>query len=118
MVALDAVHAANIKATTTLPPGLVAVFAGSTAGIGELALKGFTKHAQRPKIYFIGRSEEAGERLLKELKALNADGEYVFVKADMSLLKNTDEVCRDIQSKEKAINVLYMSQGTLRGGGE
>lgn len=116
MVLLSRVHASNAQARTDLPKGIVAVFAGSTAGIGALALKAFATHAPSPRIYFIGRSEEAGAQLKRELKALNADGEYVFVPADMSLLKNVDEVCRDIKSKEKVVNVLFVSQGTLRMG--
>ncbi|KAF7561375.1 hypothetical protein G7046_g2759 [Stylonectria norvegica] len=113
MVTLDQVEQANNEAP---PAGIVAVFAGATAGIGELALKGFTKHTLHPRIYFIGRSQEAGDRLQKELKALNAQGEYNFVKADMSLLKNVDEVCRDIKKRETAINVLLLTQGTLKMG--
>ncbi|CEI41403.1 hypothetical protein FVEN_g3608 [Fusarium venenatum] len=114
MVSLSNIHQTNASAASKLPPGLVAVFAGATAGIGETALKAFAKHAPRPKIYFIGRSQEAGDRLQIELKDLNPEGSYVFIQKDMSLLKNADEVCRDIKSKETALNVLFMSQGTLR----
>ncbi|KAH7126320.1 hypothetical protein B0J13DRAFT_627912 [Dactylonectria estremocensis] len=116
MVAFPTVQKANLLARSTLPGGLVAVFAGATAGIGEAALKAFTKHTLQPKIYFIGRSQDAGDRILRELKVLNPEGTYLFVKADMSLLKNVDDVCTDIKKKENAINVLFMSQGTLRFG--
>lgn len=116
MVSLAEVEASNANASKTLPAGLVAVFAGATSGIGEASLKSFTKHTVRPKIYFIGRSQESGDRILKELKEINADGEYNFIKADMSLLKNVDDVCRDIKKKETAINVLFLSQGTLKLG--
>ncbi|KAH7013651.1 hypothetical protein EDB80DRAFT_762242 [Ilyonectria destructans] len=58
----------------------------------------------------------AGDRLQQELKTLNSEGTYNFIKTDLSLLKNVDDVCRDIKSKEKAINVLFMSQGTLKFG--
>ncbi|KAH7266046.1 hypothetical protein B0J15DRAFT_487700 [Fusarium solani] len=116
MVSLSEVEHSNSSAASTLPSGLVAVFAGATAGIGEAALKAFAKHTVRPKIYFIGRSREAGDRLLKELKAINSDGVYEFVQADMSLLANVDKVCQDIKSKESVVNVLFMSQGTLKYG--
>jgi NADP-dependent 3-hydroxy acid dehydrogenase YdfG len=111
------VRAGNARIPTELPPGLVGVFAGATSGVGELALKGFAKHAARPKIYFIGRSQEAGARLLVELKELNDEGEYNFIKADVSLMKNVDQVCREIKEKEKVINVLLLSQGTLNMSG-
>ncbi|KAK6709376.1 hypothetical protein SNK03_010194 [Fusarium graminearum] len=116
MVSLSDVHQTNASAASKLPAGLVAVFAGATAGIGETALKAFAKHAPQPKIYFIGRSKEAGDRLQTELKELNPEGSYVFIEKDMSLLKNVDEVCREIKSKETALNVLFLSQGTLRIG--
>ncbi|KAF7548035.1 hypothetical protein G7Z17_g7316 [Cylindrodendrum hubeiense] len=114
MVAISKVLESNLLARSTLPSGLVAVFAGATAGIGEMALKAFTKHTLKPRIYFIGRSQEAGDRLQQELKRLNPEGTYNFIKTDMSLLKNVDAVCADIKSKEKAINVLFMSQGTVK----
>ncbi|KAF5013662.1 hypothetical protein FDECE_354 [Fusarium decemcellulare] len=116
MVSLSEVQQSNSSAASAYPPGLVAIFAGATAGIGESALKTFAKHTAQPKIYFIGRSQEAGERLQTELKALNSEGEYIFIKEDMSLLKNVDKVCEDIKSKESALNVLFMSQGTLKYG--
>ncbi|KAM0272093.1 hypothetical protein ACHAPA_002389 [Fusarium lateritium] len=116
MVLLFNVQQTNASAASKLPPGLVAVFAGATAGIGETALKAFAKHTVRPKIYYIGRSQEAGDRLQKELAEVNSGGSYVFIKKDMSLLKNVDEVCRDIKSKETVLNVLFLSQGTLKMG--
>ncbi|RGP63003.1 hypothetical protein FLONG3_10048 [Fusarium longipes] len=116
MVSLPDVQQTNASAASKLPAGLVAVFAGATAGIGETALKAFAKHAPQPRIYFIGRSQEAGDRLQLELRELNPDGNYIFVKKDMSLLKNVDEVCQDIKSKETVLNVLFLSQGTLRIG--
>ncbi|KAI1034680.1 hypothetical protein LB504_004740 [Fusarium proliferatum] len=109
MVSLSQVQQTNASAASKLPAGLVAVFAGATAGIGETALKAFTKYTTQPKIYYIGRSQEAGDRLKIELKELNPEGEYVFIKKDMSLLKNVDEVCRDIKSKETVLNVLFLN---------
>ncbi|KAH7167068.1 hypothetical protein DER46DRAFT_646254 [Fusarium sp. MPI-SDFR-AT-0072] len=115
MVSLFQVQQTNASAASKLPAGLVAVFAGATAGIGETALKAFAKYTTRPKIYYIGRSQEAGDRLQIELKGLNPEGEYVFIKKDMSLLKNVDEVCRDIKSKETVLNILFLSQDTDEG---
>lgn len=116
MVSLSQVQQTNASAASKLPAGLVAIFAGATAGIGEAALKAFAKYTTRPRIYYIGRSQEAGDGLQSELKELNPEGEYIFIKKDMSLLKNVDEVCRDIKSKETVLNVLFLSQGTLRIG--
>ncbi|KAK5004376.1 hypothetical protein LTR28_009002 [Elasticomyces elasticus] len=101
MVSLTDVQASNSRIATALPPRLVAVFVGATSGIGEATLKQFAKHTYRPRVYFVGRSQEAGEHITAECEALNSEGEFVFVKADTSLIRNMDEVCRDIRNKEK-----------------
>ena len=113
MVSLTEVQSSNSLIPSVLPPGLVAVFVGATSGIGETTLKQFAKYTCQPHIYFIGRSQEAGDRITAECKALNKEGEYAFIKADVSLIKVVDDVCRDIKSKEQAINLLFQCQGTL-----
>jgi NAD(P)-dependent dehydrogenase (short-subunit alcohol dehydrogenase family) len=113
MVALPEVQSSNSRIASALPPGLVAVFVGGTNGIGETTLKQFAKHARKPRVYFIGRSQEAGDRIAAECKALNSDGEYIFVKADTSLIRNVDDICRDIKAKEKSVNLLFLSTGSL-----
>lgn len=117
MVLLADVQASNDRVAKGLPSGLVGVFAGATAGIGETALKEFARITTEPRIYFIGRSLEAGNRLTDELNKLNSSGHYVFIQADTSLLVNVDKICKDIQRKESVINLLFLSQGTLRFGG-
>ena len=113
MVSLTHVQSSNSRIASALPPGLVAVYVGATSGVGEVSLKQFAKHARQPRVYFVGRSQEAGDRIAAECKTLNAEGEYIFIKADVSLIRTVDQVCRDIKSKEKAINLLYLSPGSL-----
>lgn len=113
MVALDKVQESNAQIATIYPAGLVAVFAGATAGIGETSLREFARHTSKPRIYIVGRSQEACDRLDADLKSVNPEGEYTFIRSDVSLLRNVDDVCRQIRDKESAINVLFMSQGTL-----
>ena len=36
-----------------------------------------------------------------------------FVQADLTLLRNVDRVCRELQAKEKRINLLFMTPGFL-----
>jgi NADP-dependent 3-hydroxy acid dehydrogenase YdfG len=112
MVSISAMRASNARVATSLPPSLVAVFVGATSGIGETSLKQFAKHATRPRAYFVGRTQEAADRILLECKALNPEGEYIFRKADVSLIRAVD-VCREIKSKEKAINILCLSPGSM-----
>ncbi|KAA6411177.1 MAG: Short-chain dehydrogenase reductase SDR [Lasallia pustulata] len=116
MLSLPDIQSSNSRIASALPPGLVAVFVGATSGIGETTLKQFAKHTRQPHAYFVGRSQEAGDRIAAECKALNSDGQYIFVKADTSLIHTVDDVCRDIKSKEKAVNLLFLSTGTLLGG--
>ncbi|KAI0116238.1 hydrogenase/reductase-like protein [Hypoxylon sp. NC0597] len=116
MVSLNAIRDSNSRIAAELPAGLVAVFVGATSGIGETSLKQFVKCAIKPRIYFIGRSETAAERIKNELRSLNRDGEYTFLKYDTSLLLNVDQACRDIRDKESTINLLFISTGTLVTG--
>jgi short-subunit dehydrogenase len=115
MVCLQDIQASNAQIASTLP-GLVAVFVGATNGIGEFTLKQLARHACRPRVYFTGRSKEAGDRIVAECKDLNGEGEFTFIKADTSLIQNVDTVCHEIQAKEGAINLLFLSAGTLIEG--
>lgn len=116
MVAIQAITESNVRIASSLPAGLVAVFAGATSGIGESTLRQFTKRVQRPRIYFLGRRENEGQRIQAELKALNPGGEYHYVKNDSSLLENVDQACQYIREREPAINLLFLSCGTLITG--
>ncbi|KGO41079.1 Short-chain dehydrogenase/reductase SDR [Penicillium expansum] len=116
MVSLPDVQSSNAQIASTLPAGLVAVFVGATNGIGEAALKEFARSTRSPRAYFVGRSQEAAARITAECRQLNPEGEFEFIKADVSLIKNVDAVCREIQSKEKTINILFLSCGTIRSG--
>ncbi|KAK9364442.1 retinol dehydrogenase 14 [Lipomyces kononenkoae] len=116
MVALEKIRSSNSEIATALRPGLVAVFAGATSGIGETSLKQFAKNTVRPRIYFIGRSKESGSRITAELQKLNPEGEYIYKSVDVSLLRSVDNACSEIKDKEAAINMLFLSTGTMLSG--
>jgi NAD(P)-dependent dehydrogenase (short-subunit alcohol dehydrogenase family) len=86
---------------------------GAANGIGETTLKQFAKYARQPRVYLVGHSQEAGDRIAPECKAVNADGKYTFIKADTSLIRTVDDICRDIKSKKKSVNLLFLSTRTL-----
>ncbi|KAJ5771832.1 hypothetical protein N7520_002361 [Penicillium odoratum] len=113
MVALTKVHSSNEAISKTLLPDIVAVFVGATSGIGKAALLHFAQHTRQPRIYFVGRSQQAADDILIQLKGFNADGQYEFIKADVSLLNVVDEVCSKIRKKETRLDILFQSQGTL-----
>ena len=116
MVALSDVRASNAQISTSLPHGLVAIFIGGTSGIGEYTLKQFARNACQPRIYNIGRSRKASERIEAECLKLNSDVQYTFIQADVSLIKNVDTVCETIRHKEDYVNILFLSAGTLMRG--
>ncbi|KAI1271942.1 NAD(P)-binding protein [Xylaria sp. FL0933] len=111
MVSLASVTESNSRISSTLPTGMVGLFVGATSGIGEAALKQFAQHAYQPRAYFIGRSQEAADRIIAECQALNPSGQYVFRKADVSLIRVVDEVCEEFKAREQSINILFLSCG-------
>ena len=113
MVELEEVQDSNAQITERFPPGMVAVFAGATRGIGKATMLEFAKHMRQPRIYLLARSEDTTQPVLDELHEVNPDGEYYYVEADLSLINMVDAACRRVRENEKAINVLFMSQGTL-----
>ena len=113
MVSLSKIHASNSLISTTFPTRLVALFVGATSGIGESTLKRFAQYANSPRAYFIGRSQDAANRIIAECKALNPGGEYIFMKADVSLIRVVDKVCKEIKAKENVLNFLFLSAGVM-----
>jgi hypothetical protein len=116
MVSLSQVKASNALISCSFPSGLVALFVGATSGIGETTLKKFAQYSQKPRAYFVGRSQDAADRIVAECKKLNSGGEYIFIKADVSLIRVVDAVCKDIKAKEKSLNILFLSQGVMSMG--
>lgn len=113
MVTLDQVHASNAEISKSLPAEVVGVFVGATSGIGEAGLKEFVSQAKQPKCYLVGRSEQAATRIIDECKTLNPDARVIFMRADVSLVKEVDKLCENIKSKENTINVLFLSAGSV-----
>ncbi|KAG8162993.1 hypothetical protein KVR01_007471 [Diaporthe batatas] len=113
MVSLELMRASNSLVATSLSAGLVAVFVGATSGIGETTVKQFAKQAKQPQIFVLGRREHEGKRIQAEVESLNPSGEYHFVQADVSLLKNVDHACRQLRAREPAINLLFLTCGSL-----
>ena len=91
MVSLDFIESSNNRIGSTLPAGLVAVFVGGTNGVGETTVRQFAKYAAQPRVYIVGRSQEAGERVVAECQALNPEGTFVFLQRETSLMRKVDE---------------------------
>ncbi|KAI4675547.1 uncharacterized protein J4E88_007580 [Alternaria novae-zelandiae] len=119
MVALDIVRAHNAS-LKTLPPNLVAVFVGGTSGIGFFTAREFVRTTISPHVYLIGRNATEASKIMDELNSINSSSQVSFIQKDISLLKNVDEACSEIKSKEKQVNVLFMTCGylTMKGRDE
>lgn len=113
MVPLRQIQASNARIASTFPNRVVALFVGATSGIGEITIKKFAQYASQPRAYFVGRSHVAAKRVIAECNALNPRGEFIFVEADVSLIRNVDQVCEEIRAKEIVLNILFLSQGVL-----
>ncbi|KAH8702911.1 hypothetical protein GQ44DRAFT_717186 [Phaeosphaeriaceae sp. PMI808] len=114
MVSLEAVLASNAQIPTSLPKNLVAIFAGATSGIGEITLKTLAKYTVEPRIYLLARNQASAERVIAECRQINSRGDYIFVRVDLSSIKETDHACEQIQSAERSVNLVFLSAGELR----
>lgn len=75
------------------------------------------RHTLQPTVYLIGRNEEAATNIIRDLRSLNDKAKIDFIKSDISLLRNIDESCKLIQTKEDKVNLLFLSAGFTRLGG-
>ncbi|KAJ5671183.1 short-chain dehydrogenases/reductase [Penicillium longicatenatum] len=101
---------ANLK---TARPELVALFVGGTSGIGRNTAIKLAGAVATPTIFIVGRSESAGAEVLEELKAANKNGTYSFHSADMSHIRNVDDLCQKLKSDMPALDLLFLSSGNL-----
>lgn len=116
MVAIKEVRSANATLKTK-HESLTAVFTGSTSGIGLATIRSLAKQIPKPKAVIVGRSRTKFEPELQNLKDINPSGEYTFLEADVSLLKNIDAVCEQIKKQVSSIDLLVTAQGYISFAG-
>lgn len=93
----------------------VAVFFGGTSGIGKETAYLFAKKFESPTVIIVGRSEEAGNKIVDDLKKLNAQA--TFIKSDLSQMKEVVRVSDIVKKDVSKINLLFLSQGILSTAG-
>jgi NAD(P)-dependent dehydrogenase (short-subunit alcohol dehydrogenase family) len=98
-------------------PSVVAVFVGATSGIGLATVKHLAAAAVKPTIYILGRSKSSASPLLDELAKINPQATVNFIETEISLIKNIDKACEEIVSKEKKVDLLFLSPGGVSLGG-
>ncbi|KAK7192368.1 hypothetical protein DPSP01_004955 [Paraphaeosphaeria sporulosa] len=114
MVSLPQVLASNAHIATSLPPDLVAVFAGATTGIGRATLKAFVKYAVAPRIYLFARNTDAAAQVVGECTEINPKCEIEVIKVDLSSMRETEAACEVVLAKEQRVNLLVLSMGEVR----
>ncbi|CAG9988150.1 unnamed protein product [Clonostachys byssicola] len=113
MSLLTSVTSSNSQISATFPHGLVAVFVGGTSGVGEYTVKAFAKYSINSRVYIVGRSQESADRIIQECSRVSSGSTFQFIQADVSALRGVDSVCDKIKNKETAINLLFLSQGSM-----
>jgi NADP-dependent 3-hydroxy acid dehydrogenase YdfG len=116
MVSLKEVRKSNVD-LESLPPDLVAVFAGATAGIGLGTLRQFAKSTNAPRAYIIGRSRAKASHIIHELKIINPSGTFVFLEGQFSHIKDVDHMYEAIKKLETHVDILCMSTGAANFSG-
>lgn len=115
MVSLKAVQASN--AGLRALPNITALFVGGTSGIGQSTLRQLARNAEKPTAYIVGRNESKAGPFLAELRQLNPKGQFNFIEADVSLIRNVDAACEEVLKQEKHLNFLFMTPGGISLGG-
>lgn len=85
---------------------------GGTSGIGESTARAFIRNTTASRAYLIGRDQARASRIIEELRQIKPDSQAEFIKSDVSLLREVDEVCMDIKKKEDRLNLFFLSPGT------
>lgn len=118
MVSRQTILDSNLNANAIT--GLVCVFVGGTDGIGESTVRELFKRTTAPRAYVLARSIDKGTELCRELMESSPGSEAIFLKIDISLLRDVDAICAEIQRREKKINVLFLTAGymSLKGRNE
>jgi NAD(P)-dependent dehydrogenase (short-subunit alcohol dehydrogenase family) len=102
----------------------VALFTGATAGLGEAILKAYARKHENSRIYLVGRNDAAAQQIIDDVQQMwketsqsgEVEGDIIFVKADLTLLRNVREVVQEILRTEgdnAKLDFLCMSQGIL-----
>jgi hypothetical protein len=80
-------------------------------------LKLLAKAAVKPGLHILGRSKSSASTLLDDLKNINPHATINFIETEISLIKNVDMACADIVSKEKRVDLLFLTPGGINLGG-
>ena len=112
MVSFRDIQASNALISDANAPR-VAVFVGGTSGIGKFTLRALVEKRTSVRVYLVGRksARESSDVFIQEMKAINPKAEIVWVEGEVALLSETKRVCEIIKSKEKTIDLIFITLG-------
>jgi len=72
-------------------------------------------HMWQPTAYIIGRSASKFSLILSELQTFRAEEKFIFIEAQLTLLKEANRICGIIKERQgdKSIDVLFLTVGYL-----
>jgi hypothetical protein len=109
------VPAADIKdKEIDIREGGVYWITGGAGGLGLIFAEHIAKSGKRAKVVLSGRSELSSEKKLK-IDGLNIEGtEVVYLRGDITDLRDTERLVEEIKGKYGAINGVIHSAGVIR----
>ncbi|KAL1870723.1 hypothetical protein Daus18300_005043 [Diaporthe australafricana] len=112
MVGATAVAESNDAYAQDQHSGLVCVFAGGTAGIGQATLERLASMLHSSTFYVLGRNKQRHAPWLDQLTATSSN-KFVFIETQVSLISGIDTACNEILSAERKVDILCMSPGGM-----
>jgi NAD(P)-dependent dehydrogenase (short-subunit alcohol dehydrogenase family) len=89
--------------------GKTCVITGATSGIGRAAAIQLGR--LQADLILIGRDERRGAELIRRIKRSHAQGEALFLKAELAVQRNVRELAATIQSRCASVDVLINNAG-------
>ena len=87
----------------------ICIISGATDGIGKVTAEGLVEKGYT--LGLVGRNEEKGKGVVKELSGKSGHGEIHYLNADLSLLSEVKKVAGEIKDKFSVIDVLINNVG-------
>ncbi|KZV62184.1 NAD(P)-binding protein [Peniophora sp. CONT] len=90
--------------------GKIVIVTGGNSGVGKETCKALLAH--NAKVYLAARSPARAQNAIDELKTQTGK-EAIFLKLDLSDLKQVRQAASDFLSKEETLNVLFCNAGVM-----
>ncbi|RGP75388.1 short chain dehydrogenase reductase family [Fusarium sporotrichioides] len=112
MVSFKDIQTSNALINDATAPR-IAVFVGGTSGIGKFTLQALVERGTSIRIYLVGResAQQRTETFIQHMHTINPKAEIIWVQGEVSLLADTKKVCDVIKTKEKSVDLLFLSTG-------